>query len=415
MAPPKKKRTQLPAGISRRADEEWVIRVTAQNRATKKRVDRMKVLDRELPLSEVVKTQEEMKAALQQEIDQAVDKAVKRGQISASRKGPAPLSPETTFADYTDLWIARRSKRKMRAYTVEVKISILAHHVLPYLGELTLAEIDRPTMVAFRTHLEDQGEALGHSLITVRHRWKSALHVLRDGLADLGLPDPTHRLEMPEMRRQAPKREQRTLTPEQVHRVCAKAEELKLPQWIMVPLLAYSGMRRGEAVALRWVDLDLEVGTATVERSAVLLRDGRWQMESPKSGKARITGLPQVLREALSRWRDHHPPKTETDLIMSGPSGRIPPHRQEIDRDFRRLNKALDELAVHVTPQVLRRTWNTHAGMIGVDPSMKRSMIGHSSESMSDLYNGPTPANTASVASRMWDSHTLAGEGGRES
>src|SRR5262245_23959168 len=37
-------------------------------------------------------------------------------------------------------------------------------------------------------------------------------------------------------------------------------------------LLAYTGMRRGEALALRWRDVSLDAGTVSVRRSAGVIR-----------------------------------------------------------------------------------------------------------------------------------------------
>ena len=44
-----------------------------------------------------------------------------------------------------------------------------------------------------------------------------------------------------------------------------------------------TGMRPGEYLALRWSDIDLQVGTATVVRSLVRCKDGSWEFEEPKT------------------------------------------------------------------------------------------------------------------------------------
>jgi len=64
------------------------------------------------------------------------------------------------------------------------------------------------------------------------------------------------------------------------------------PAWL---LLAMTGMRRGEALAVRWGDVDFDTGTLAVRRSAVLVKaegEGeRLEVGPPKSGKSRVIDL----------------------------------------------------------------------------------------------------------------------------
>jgi integrase len=60
-------------------------------------------------------------------------------------------------------------------------------------------------------------------------------------------------------------------------------------------VLAHTGMRRGEALALRWCDLDLDGATARIRRSAGMVRvagEGAGVVEGDtKSGKPRLVDL----------------------------------------------------------------------------------------------------------------------------
>jgi integrase len=61
------------------------------------------------------------------------------------------------------------------------------------------------------------------------------------------------------------------------------------PAWYV---LAHTGMRRGEALALRWRDVDLDAGTLSVRRSAGMIRNAGEGAEvtegDTKSGKPRV-------------------------------------------------------------------------------------------------------------------------------
>ena len=76
-------------------------------------------------------------------------------------------------------------------------------------------------------------------------------------------------------------------------------------RWVAVALGLYAGLRRGEALGLRWRDINLDAGQLSVEHSFSGL---------PKSGKARYLPLPQALRSLLAEWR-RHCPKTDAGVV----------------------------------------------------------------------------------------------------
>ena len=87
-------------------------------------------------------------------------------------------------------------------------------------------------------------------------------------------------------------------------------------------LLAMTGMRRGEALALRWRDVDLDAGTVSVRRSAGMVRvagEGADVVEGDtKSGKPRVVdlddddgrGAARLEARARRRWRCSSPATT---------------------------------------------------------------------------------------------------------
>src|SRR5205814_1146424 len=75
-------------------------------------------------------------------------------------------------------------------------------------------------------------------------------------------------------------------------------------------LSLFTGMRRSELLALRWDDMDLDVGQIYVSRSVHRLRDGSIVFRQPKTAKARrMVALPPsaslVLREHREKEAAH--------------------------------------------------------------------------------------------------------------
>ncbi|HEY0718700.1 MAG TPA: site-specific integrase, partial [Streptosporangiaceae bacterium] len=76
------------------------------------------------------------------------------------------------------------------------------------------------------------------------------------------------------------------------------------PAW---HLLAHTGMRRGEALALRWRDVDLDAGTVRVRRSAGMIRNAGEGAEvtegDTKSGKPRVVDVDPATSAVLRAHR----------------------------------------------------------------------------------------------------------------
>jgi integrase len=72
-------------------------------------------------------------------------------------------------------------------------------------------------------------------------------------------------------------------------------------------VLAHTGVRRGEALALRWRDADLDAGTLRIQRSAGMVRiagEGAEVAEGDtKSGKPRMIDLDYGTVAVLRAWR----------------------------------------------------------------------------------------------------------------
>src|SRR4051812_6558037 len=72
-------------------------------------------------------------------------------------------------------------------------------------------------------------------------------------------------------------------------------------------LLAFTGMRRGEALALRWRDVDLDAGRVAIRRSVGVVKDkgkGEQLVEgATKTGQSRVVDLDAGTVAALRAYR----------------------------------------------------------------------------------------------------------------
>jgi integrase len=108
-----------------------------------------------------------------------------------------------------------------------------------------------------------------------------------------------------------------------------------------------TGMRRGELLGLRWADVDLLLGTVTVQQTHFEV-GGKVGFKPPKTANSRRTlDLPSVVIEEFRRIRTEQEKSRELlgeryaadlDLIFAQPNGR-PLYGDNLAKDFHRVIK----------------------------------------------------------------------------
>jgi integrase len=149
-------------------------------------------------------------------------------------------------------------------------------------------------------------------------------------------------------------------------------------------LIAATGMRRGEALGLRWADVDLGAGTVTVTRTLIIV-DHVAQFGQPKTAAgARTIALDERTTAALRSHRARRAAErlslgqgqaSSDELAFADTSGDWL-HPEAVSKRFdRRANRyGLPHIGVHG----LRHTWATLALRAGVHPRIVQQRLGHS-------------------------------------
>jgi integrase len=261
------------------------------------------------------------------------------------------VKPSTmTLGEYLPTWLEGR-RHALKASTLGGYQSAV-RRITEHLGHVRLADLDGQVLLAFYDRLRRQGgrptkaalaRAAAYGTTPVGRplgsRSVQAVHSLvNQALADAvetGLLGQNPVEQIPRSSRPthaASRVEGRCWEPTEAARFLAATRGDRWhPLWA---LALDSGARRGELVALRWADVDLDGRVITIARSRVLV-DGRVVEGSPKSGRARRVDIGPETMAALRRWAKRQMAETgRSPFVFTDGSGQ-PVRPGRVPRLFR--------------------------------------------------------------------------------
>ncbi len=173
-------------------------------------------------------------------------------------------------------------------------------------------------------------------------------------------------------------------------------------------VIAYCGVRRGEACGLRWDDVEWETGAVMIGPTIV---QAGWEMIEQDSAKAGASEdwvrLDVLLMQALQEWRRQQvaerlawgPAWTDTGYVFTHEDG-TPFHPAQVSAAFTRL--AFAEELPPIRLHDLRHGAATLALAAGKKMKEVSVMLRHSSESItSDIYASVLPELQAEVSAAV--------------
>ena len=193
-------------------------------------------------------------------------------ELSAHANIAPAVGARTTVGELLDQWFARGSTR-WSPTTVRNLSSIIDRHLKPGLGGILVGDLTTAMVDEFYEQLRVSGRFGGKPLAvgTVR-RVHSTLHAalaqaerwswVFENVAERASPPKGVQAEM------------RPPTPAEVARLLESVAESDPALHLYLTLAAMTGARRGQLLALRWVDVDLVVGALSIQRAVVEGPDG---------------------------------------------------------------------------------------------------------------------------------------------
>jgi integrase len=293
-------------------------------------------------------------------------------------------------------------------------------YIKPHLGEVPLDKLTGTAITTMYRKLETGGRRDGKPGQGLKPRTIRYVHTtlnasLDEAVAQGLLAVNPARKAKPPAAREAKAPEIHPWNAAHVAIFLSLAEEQECPDAVAWRVLAFTGGRRGELLADRWRDLDMDARRLSIRRSvSVIKHKGKPAklVEGPtKSGRERVVDLDAQTVEALRRYRVARAGLSlqlaRDDALIFGD---LEGHHQHPDhfswRFIRQLARCRRQLGEDALPAIrLHDLRHTHASLLlaaGVPVKVVSERLGHATVSITlEIYAHTMPGMQSEAAARF--------------
>lgn len=303
-----------------------------------------------------------------------------------------------TFQEFAGRWMEEYAKMRLEPTTTEIYRLLLDAHVIPVIGHLRLSRVQPQHLNRLYSGMLMQrkdGRPGGYSPTTVKRVHAIVSSIMSTAVQwDIITDSPCRRIKPPRQE----KREVSFFTPEQASIFLAELDRgtmegtIPLQHNIFFQLALFCGLRRGEAVALQWKDIDFEAGTVAINKSTAIV-EGKKYLKTPKNRTSeRIISVPAHVLDMLGRYRleyDAYQAQLGSQWAGNGhifiqwDGSQMYPSTPDnaMRKIIARYNSTHEEKLPHVTPHGLRHTSATLLISQNVDIRTVSNRLGHAQTS----------------------------------
>lgn len=285
-------------------------------------------------------------------------------QLLAELQQGTYVKPEKiTLAEYLNEWLETACKPRLAPKTIEGYKICIERHITPALGQIYLSELQPMHIQILYGDLLEKGLSkrtveLVHTVLRAALKQAVKWQMISRNPADATEPPRPKRPEV------------RTLSPAELNRLLEEAQSSPIADVILVA--AYTGMRRGEVLALQWEDIDFVRRIIYVQRNLVRV-GGEFIVKPPKTQRGLrqvpvddgvIERLAELKEQAISKW------------VFSRADG-SPLDPSTVTHQFKRVAEqaGFPDLRFHD----LRHTFATILLTQGIQAKVVQELLGHES------------------------------------
>lgn len=278
-----------------------------------------------------------------------------------------PLSERRlTFRQFYEQVFLPQYKRQVRGSTYGSSTHLINKQVLPLLGDVYL---DKLTVIKCQQAVNQWADELKSFKVVAG---KASMIVKRAVKMELIKENPFDKVDYPRPKQQEDKPEN-FLTKAELEKFLATAEkEESLEYYALLCLLADTGMRKGEALALTWADVDLKQGSVSIHKTVSHDANSKTIIDDTKTQAShRVVYLLPKTIQVLTEYHEQ-----QVKYFAKGDQDRL------FARSLTTVNNLVDRVAkkagVHrITVHGLRHTAGSMLAAAELTPAQATKRMGH--------------------------------------
>ena len=307
---------------------------------------------------------------------------------------------DPTFEELAQLWL-ENYKTTVKPSTFENVKSKVEKMTEEHFKELKLKKITVAYCQRVVIELSKNYVLYNHYLSVINRIFKYAV------LMDILDSNPFDKVIKPKSRQT--QRKGNFLTKEELKELLKLAQTATLSYFFpLVHLMSYTGLRQGEALALKWSDIDFENKKITVDKTATRIKE-KQTLQTPKTKNSkRVISIDPTTLLILKSWKKDqikiyfkngkHFEGDENFIFTNQRAEWV--HIHNFIRYFKRF--IADHKLKQITPHGLR---HTHASLLfsaGVEPKSISDRLGHSTVQITlDLYTHITEEQRTDTVDKL--------------
>ena len=267
----------------------------------------------------------------------------------------------------------------------------LDKHLYPAFGDLALQSITSSQLSAFFLKLKESG--LSHS--TVTGIYVTCNQLFKQAYLDESISqNPMDRVQRPRQRKEEQKKGVEAFTADELKSILSLLNSESVKWHCFVRLLIDTGIRRGEACALRWENIDLKDNSALIKENVCYTPEKGVYIDVTKTGRERVVYFSQEVAALLKQYRseqvaatarrkarlikDNQPLQFEKivipDYVFTERGNSEPMHPDAVNRFFQKFGK---KHGIEIHAHKLRHSFASLAIVNGSDIASVSEVLGH--------------------------------------
>lgn len=305
-----------------------------------------------------------------------------------------------TISTYLAHWLATKIKPLRSASTYDQYEWLVNDHITPLLGKKKLDQVTRPDiqkLIAAKANQKVQSRAAKPKEEPTKTLSRSTLRLIRavlhsayeDAIKDgLAPRNPAKYVELPK----ESKAQSVFLRPEEAMKLLTTAQESDIPE--LLSFMLTTGTRIGEALGVRWQDIDFKLGQVRVCGQLQRVEGALVRIDTTKTNHNRTLPLTPTVAETLQNMKNGQMVNGWSDpdgLIFLNPYGR------RFDQKFvlNRLKAICRKAEIpEISPHKLRHTAAFLALAETGDLHAVQKLLGHKQVALTSNLYGHATAET---------------------